>query len=54
MRTRWYFKLRGDAYGLGPVGPMTKEDLKTYIRKWFGIKNRIPSGTQIWKLKPMG
>lgn len=48
-KTRWYFHLRGQVYGYGPIGPMKKAEAKEYIREYFGNGRRLPCGTQIWK-----
>ena len=48
-KRKWYFHLRGQVYGNGAIGPMTKEEAKRFIRRAFGNGKRIPNGTQIWR-----
>jgi hypothetical protein len=46
---RWYFHLRGQVYAYGPTYTMTKEELKEYLREYWGNSKRIPYGTQYWR-----
>lgn len=48
QENRWFYMLPGEAYAYGPTSPMTKEDLKQYIRDEWSDNNRIPNGTQYW------
>jgi len=48
-KVRWYFHLRSQVYAYGPTQPMTKEELKDYLREYWGNGKRVPYGTQCWR-----
>jgi hypothetical protein len=46
--TRWYFKLRGGFYALGPIDARSLVAARQWVRDWLGVK-RLPAGTEIWR-----
>lgn len=48
-RYEWFFQLRGETDVYGPVGPMTKREMRDYLRTFWGDGKRIPYGTIWWR-----
>jgi hypothetical protein len=49
-KTRWYYRLPGNFYGLGPTSDTyrTERDLRAMVRQAWGFK-RLPQGFECWR-----